>query len=721
MIKRAIGFCFGALLLLTPWVMFAQTSEIFELNKIVFIYIVTTVVVALKLIQSIGRQEPPSVRPTRLDWFILVFVASQIISTIFSIDRHTSLFGYYGRFNGGLFSVISYALLYWVLMTSFYQASGRALVLRLMKISLVSSLIVILWGLPGKLGHDLSCLVFTGQFNNGCWTDQFNPAVRVFSTLGQPNWLGAYLAINLFFGLYFLVKNSRKTFWFITNGFYLLLNFSFILFTRSRSALAAAVIGIVAWLIWLVTRRQGSVNRRAVAALALFLLPVLLFRTGSATIDRWLSGQVPSFQNAVPAARVSPSANQTGTPGSLYDLNDLVTDSFAIRRIVWQGAWELGKRYPFFGTGVETFASAYYFVRPAAHNLTSEWDYIYNKAHNEYLNYLATTGFVGLLAYGAMIGAVIAITVSRLRQARGDPDRARLLFSLLLAYGTILITNFFGFSTTTINLYFYLLPAFILIVSRPPEKQTKEKITELDRKPVGWRSRLEIGAIAVATFWVISSCLLFWYADIQYSRGEMASQINQYQIAASLFDRALRFHYEPVYQDKLSYALANLAYLMAYQKQTATANQLIKLADWYNRQTMAAAPKNVLYLKTRAKNYYLFYQIDLNKKDLEEAVRALEQAVKLSPTDPKLHYSLAIFYSLLSDEDKTQATTDRDKSLSEAQATIRLKANYRDGYLLYGQLLAKYKQTAAAKTVLEKALHLFGANDPEIKKTLEQL
>ena len=53
-----------------------------------------------------------------------------------------------------------------------------------------------LWGLPGRFGYDMSCFLFLGQLNNSCWTDQFHPEVRMFSTLGQPNWLGAFLAVN---------------------------------------------------------------------------------------------------------------------------------------------------------------------------------------------------------------------------------------------------------------------------------------------------------------------------------------------------------------------------------------------------------------------------------------------------------------------------------------------------------------------------------------------
>ena len=50
------------------------------------------------------------------------------------------------------------------------------------------------------------------------------------------------------------------------------------------------------------------------------------------------------------------------------------------------------------GTGTETFAFAFYRYRPAGHNLTAN-GILYNKAHNEYLNYLATTGLFGLASY----------------------------------------------------------------------------------------------------------------------------------------------------------------------------------------------------------------------------------------------------------------------------------------------------------------------------------
>ena len=84
------------------------------------------------------------------------------------------------------------------------------------------------------------------------------------------------------------------------------------------------------------------------------------------------------------------------------------TESGEIRKIVWRGAVEIYKNYPLLGSGPETFAYSYYNFRPQEHNLVSEWDFLYNKAHNEYLNYLATVGIIGTTAYLILILTTLA-------------------------------------------------------------------------------------------------------------------------------------------------------------------------------------------------------------------------------------------------------------------------------------------------------------------------
>src|SRR3989338_10670201 len=380
-VDKIIRVLFYILFFFTPLIMAPFTSELFEFNKMMFIYVITVLILFLWLLKIILLKKI-TVGKNVLFFAFLFFLLTQIASYFFSIDRHTSFFGYYGRFNGGLLSMTAYITLAFI----FAQTFDKKSILRLLTVSLVSSLMVMLWGIPGKFGKDLTCFLFVGQFKNSCWTDQFRPHERMFSTLGQPNWLGAYLAIHFFIGLYFYLRSKNKL-----PLLYLFATFSSILFTRSRSSLMAVVIGVAAWVFFF-----QSMRKKVLILVGTLFISILLFKTGSPAVDRFMNPQnYFSFLQKTEKAKTA-DKNQKVKGKEDLSVDTGVTTSSDIRKIVWQGALELGKKYPMFGTGVETFAYSYYFERPKEHNMTSEWDYLYNKAHNEYLNFLATTGFIGL-------------------------------------------------------------------------------------------------------------------------------------------------------------------------------------------------------------------------------------------------------------------------------------------------------------------------------------
>jgi len=696
MVDQIIQLLYGTLFFITPLIMTKSTSELFEFNKILFIY-ASTVLIAFFWFLKMVINKKIILKKTFLDIPILIFFLSQLISTVISIDRNTSVFGYYGRFNGGLLSIICYILLYYGLVSNIINIE------KLLKSIIMSSLLVILWAIPGHFGRDLTCLLFTGQFNNSCWdntTLAFRPELRAFSTLGQPNWLGAYLAVGFFIGIYFLVKNiSRvKTQNFaslrkqIFSSIYLFLNFSMILMSRSRSAIGAVIIGLMLFIAYYWFFIKKNFKKTLIIFLLITIIPVFLFKTGEDKLDKFLTSS--TYKNVFIKKSTSSSSLVTN-----------VTESFDIRKIVWQGAWKLAMKYPLFGTGVETFAYSYNFVRPLAHNLTSEWDYVYNKAHNEYFNYLATTGFVGLGSYLIYITIFIVYIVKRIKDQRSkikttvqnskitknlkflnlDLHFDILTLSLFCSWLTILITNFFGFSTTTIQLFFYLIPAFIFMENnQQTEAKTLEKIVIYQ-----W---LIIFILAVATIYLLFSTIIYYLADVNYSYGLKYSKINDQQKAAGYFERALKLRQEPVYMDKFSSSLAYLSAVANVQNQIELSKQVANLSDSYNKKTIQDYPKNVFYWKTRAKNMYYFFQITDKEDELLHGVEALEKARELSPTDPKIPYSLALYYSIIYDTTKNNPEKKewQKLSLQEIDKSIKLKSNYQEAFLLKKELLKKY-------------------------------
>ncbi len=657
MLRKIGRFIYYNLFFLTPLLVLSTTSELFELNKMNLIYASSVSIFSIIVFSMIRTRKIVVPRlPFQIPYFIFLTVITA--SFLFSIDRHVSWFGYYGRFNGGLLSMLAYGVIMYGVVYFFTAKDLRSI----LTTTLLSSTVVLIWGLPGLFGRDLSCLLFAGQFNNSCWTDHFRPAERMFSTLGQPNWLGAYFAIHFFIGLYALLSNHWKR-WYLSYG-YLLLIWIGLLATKSRSALlavgiAASVFGVAIW--WAGLRETLSPHKKRLVVLGfLGLVAVLILKTGIERVDRVLN---------LPAR----SVKTVSTPVAVRPLSSEVTESLDIRKIVWRGAIDLLRRYPVLGTGPETFAIGYTFVRPPEHNLTSEWDYIYNKAHNEYLNYAATTGGIGLITYLAFVLAVLIYLHSMVKDA--DPGIRLVSATFLAAYVTILVTNFFGFSTSVIQLFFFLLPPLLLLASGRGAIDLVSRARSAQVIPI---QKLQTACVVIFFLFCQSWILMFFIADTQYAQALVYEANDDIVTAYKHLHTAESLHHEPVYLDKLSNYEANLALIAASQGKNDIAEKSLQQSQLHGAQVLKSSPYNVQFWKTNAKNNLIYYQLTSNQQYLFDGLKAIQTSMTIAPTDPKLPYSEAVYYSVLSSEAKksTEKATFTRLARESLDDALALKPNY---------------------------------------------
>jgi O-antigen ligase len=276
--------------------------------------------------------------------------------------------------------------------------------LRTLYYLLVSTIIVSIYAVLERFGIDKN--VWVQDVQN-----------RVFSTLGQPNWLAAFLIALIPLTWANIIK---KPFTYIMSTLF----FISLLLTKSRSGLLGFIVAdLVFWGFQLYKSRQKFVKEFVIFN-SIFLVLFLVIKT--------------PFNSEVAPVSSGPALETGGT------------ESGAIRKIVWKGAISIWKHYPILGTGPETFAYSYYNFRPVEHNLVSEWDFIYNKAHNEYLNLMATTGSLGIISYLFLIGTSVLLFIKNSK------------FELLAGYTGLLVSNFFGFSVVPTQLILFLFPAFAL-------------------------------------------------------------------------------------------------------------------------------------------------------------------------------------------------------------------------------------------------------------------
>jgi hypothetical protein len=537
----------------------------------------------------------------------------------------------------------------------------------------------------------------------------------MFSTLGQPNWFGAYLAITFFISIFLFFSSSRKKSTIIAL-LGILFSYAGILLSRSRSSLVSIVPGVIVigiYYLFLLIKKKNwlSVFKQRAMAMGiggLFFLTIVC-QTGIPQLDSILTGsffQKSGSKNIItpPSTPVEPSLIYVGG----------VTESLDIRKIVWKGAWELGMQYPLFGTGVETFGYAYYSVRPQSHNMTSEWDYLYNKAHNEYLNLLATTGWFGLGTFLVLLVWVSYVFFIRLGKSKNDSSTVLFYLTLIGMAGSIIITNFFGFSISVINIYWYLMIAWLAVYDEP----TTSKVDAKNRVGIS-----KVGIAIVVTLWLLNGVYTYWLADYKYAQSEIAIKSNNSGVAVNLLQEALTLREEHVYQDKLSYALAQYAFVASYQKEKEKSQQVIEASENLNLKSIQSSSQNVLYWKTRVKNQFIFYQMSLDKKYLFTGLSALEEATKLAPTDPKIPYFAATYYSLLYDDEKNiiQKKTYLDNSMKSIGTALSLKNDYGDAYYLKIQLLRKYGMKMEAKELLEWYIPRYAPTNDDLKKELKEL
>jgi O-antigen ligase/Flp pilus assembly protein TadD len=661
---RLINLSFSLLFFLVPLILLPFTSEIFEFNKMTFTYLLTIIISACWLTKMV-LEKRFIFKKTPLAFPFLLFWASQFLSFLFSIDRHLSLFGYYSRFHGGLLSITCFILLYFALISNL----GREDVFRFLKTSLLSTFIIAFYGALEHFGID-----------KDIWVQDVEN--RVFSTLGQPNWLAAYLVTILPLTMTLILKENRPTprvlYYFLFVLFYLCL-----IFTKSRSGFIGLFFVLAAFWggLFLFNGRFFRERRRVFVNL---ISLIIIFSIIAGT--PW----TPKLQYLIsPPKTEAPVAPSSGTV-----LESGGTASTQIRKIVYQGAIDIWKNNLLLGTGPETFALSYYKYRPPAHNLVSEWDFLYNKAHNEYLNYAANTGTIGLAAYLFLIFSCLWFFKRSLLQEKKPPlENFLFTLALLASYVSILVTNFSGFSVVVISIYFYLIPAIAFLLNRQADTQVLE-VKSLP--PLSLKQIMGVLTVILTAFFLFLTMAKIWRADTFYTQAYHLTRLGQYSEAYPLFHQAIDLYpSETLYRDNLALSDALLASAAWEQKEATLAAQLGSEAIYQNGATILASPLNVSFWKTRGKIFYLLS--DINQEYTTEAINSLKSAQELAPTDPRINYDLAVLYGRL---DQNQ------EAINSLEKAIQLKPNYREARLalalFYEQTGKRQEATSQLKYILEK-------------------
>ncbi len=658
-LQKIITLAFKALFLALPLIVSPVSFELFEFSKIVFLYSLTLIVLSAWLAKIIIQQQfnwPPGL----FFWPIIIFLLTQVVGTVFSIHPFTSVFGYYTRQNGGLLSYLAYSILCFAAINnlSFQQLKS------LFRLSLISTIVIAIYAILQHFGLD-----------NYLW--QQNSQARVFSTLGQPNWLAAWLVIIIFLPLSTLAPLKALL---LFAAFYTTL-----LFTRSRSGFIAFTVSFALYHIGIKTINKAN-KKIFLGSVLLIILLSFLFLTPFPAINRYFQHWSPTNPDSLPQSNPTVSLQKTELGSATGD----------IREVVWQGAWQLGKNRPLLGYGPATFAYSYYQARPLRHNLLSEWNFLYNKAHNEYLNFWAESGIVGL-------GSYLTLIVFLLFYAGKIIYRSRSLFLLALLAGFIanLLTNFFGFSTVATNfLFFMILVAFAVKQSSPATKTVVLPRFYL---------------ISLAIFFLLGQYWLgrYWWADCLFAKSyrlQHQAQPNYIQ-AQSYYQKAIQTNpFQPRYTNYAANNIAHVALALQQMEEKKQARQLSQKSHRLAKLTLQKNSHHLSHYLTQYQTYFLLGSI--KDQYLTEAQSLLYQAQTIAPTDPRLPRELA---RLAKQENNLL------EQIAQLEKTIRLKPNWEEAYLALARAYQQANQPQKARQAAEFILENINPENKEAQEIVADM
>jgi O-antigen ligase len=430
---------------------------------------------------------------------------------------------------------------------------------------------------------------------------------EVVSTIGNRNFLGAYLAASIALGVSLWDKRATLV---------CALLLAAICFCRSRGAWLA--LGVTA-LLWCLVGNWGRPTVRVgcrVFGLALVIAAVFLWRGSMAHVWRT-----------------------------------------EVRPLIWQSTLHMIAERPFLGHGLGTFATEYprfrlpeYFLRSRATNVTDH-------AHNELLEITAEQGLVGLAATLWLWGVVCCRGV---RSLRASSEQWRLSLGILGATAVLLLHGMLDVGLRyppDQTLFWFLLGLLVSGSGLTEDTQVRAGAPSTNSEVtvrLGSRfTRTVIVAVCIlGSVWItMASVVRPVMAGVWERRARMAEERNELVEAAVDARRSLEF--QP-FRPRVRYLLAGVLEKFGAHDQAIDQCLLIEeLSPDYADVT------------------YNLGRLYLAQGKVQEALPYLRRAAEINPYNTDQQIVLASVYAQLGRKDSAHAHLENALHLNPQNAAVR--------------------------------------------------
>ncbi len=709
--------CWLALAAVTPALFNPASLRVFEPEKVAFVRAVALLMVALSLAEGCraapgsgdGAVESPRSRSARFGgdpgllallhrWnrvpFLLPVVAlmaAYLLSALLSEMPQTSLLGSYRR-QFGAATQISYAAIFLVVATHLRTpAQVRRLILALALGTLLPSV----YAVAQRLGLDPVH-----------WS--MDHSRRVVGSLGQPTFLGAYLAAALPASL-LLLRETRSKRGRLGVSTLVALQLAALLFSQSRAAWAGAAVGAGISILGYSgrgLRTRAGLRRLALAGIASLALLAALNLPGSEI--HHVARTVPYLERAA-------------------SLGDLDAGSGRVRTLIWQTVPSLVAERPILGHGPEMMGYAFERHYPPelayAESRTASAD----SAHDLFLQLLVATGLVGLAAYLWLLGSLAHGIVAWLRlesrvqsgvegHARdaclstgwhAEDARIGTMATAVAGIAAGLVEGLAGVPSAAPYLLFWLYLALAGSLLRgagsaASESWDKRQARRTDRRrhahlpaaPSRWlRSATTLLLLALAGFGILRLSLQPILADVAASAATSLASLGRFEEAAQRYRHALQLSPEAEY-----YLLLGQTAVQAAERSAGVEAQgWLRQGEEALGEAEQLAPLELDVALSQGRLHQLKARLLGSPAEWSRAEEAYRRALALSPNRS---YVRNRYGALLADQGRHQ------EALAQYRISERLDPRYAATYGFMGDSLVALRQTGEAVNAYERAKQL---------------
>jgi len=375
-----------------------------------------------------------------------IFIVVNFLSSLFS--EH-SLISFWGSYERG-FGFLTWLFLFLFYCFLIFNLKTKDQLVKIIGVIIGVNLFVCLYGLLQLTGFDFIQ-----------WSEEPVLTKRVFSTLGQPNFLGSWLVLtmplifwSLVFALLKAIKEKKSFLVVLPFLFLFLLNIFILIFTQSRGAwlgFFGQIFFVFLFLLYYFRKKRAFYIFLSLSLLTFVLLFLyfifVLFHFQELDISSLSFNQ--SDENTL-EARISSLANLGGATGRL-------------RLFFWRDAIDLVLQKPILGYGLENQRFYYLsYYRPEFAVLEAINHYP-DRAHNEIFDVLLTSGVLGLVSY--LFFLIISFYLGLKRSLKNLDFSGSIVLALLIGVFGYLVSLLFSFHIIPTAVYFVGFLALINCLS----------------------------------------------------------------------------------------------------------------------------------------------------------------------------------------------------------------------------------------------------------------